>query len=103
MLLAGSCQASDLDCQRRHEQAHINGWPSWHPDAHYEDACGDIPMPPAEYDHTPVVQTFEMDLRFGLVDKRCRGAGIPAPLTDFLFKACSWRDGLGHGWMVLSL
>ena len=81
--------------------------------------CGDIPLPPARFDHVPTMPTFVSYVPFGQIGTLCRIHGVHGPamfvasgssgaaflsqVTDggFEIKACSWISGGKFGHVVL--
>ena len=81
--------------------------------------CGDIPLPPARFDHVPTIRTFVTYAPYGQVAGICHAHGVRGPavfvdsgnnaaallsrVTDggFEMKACSWRDVANLGFVVL--
>lgn len=81
--------------------------------------CGDIPLPPLQFDHVPAIRTFITYVPFGEVGALCRAHGIRGPaiyadarsgaaallsvVTDggFEMKACSWKNVINMGFVVL--
>jgi len=76
--------------------------------------CGDVPLPPPEFDHDATIPVMVQHVPFDLVDGRCRAHGVagPRPILasdrhgtsaiallsevthgDFETKACSWTQG----------
>lgn len=81
--------------------------------------CGDIPLPPAQFDHVPAIPTFVSYVPYGQVGMVCRQHGVrgPAVFVDrgnnaaallsevsdggFEMKACSWKDVANLGFVVM--